>query len=193
MPDGVAVRLLRGGIIPGACVDLLVLDRADSADFRVVTAKLTLRVQNGVDMKRIGGGASRELSKTVNELLLELIGEFVLGTEEDDTAFGDWGCQLLFYGKSVGAVMESLLLIARSRISSSALGALSHSTRSTLGNSVPMTGVTSSCSNLSKEPEDFSGPVFDLRVLAEMLISGSIAEGAMVLWSWWKLNCPQLI
>ena len=48
-------------------------------------------------------------------------------------------------------------MIAKSRISSSELGALSHSAKSASGNSLPMTGVTSKDLNCSRIPSSFNG------------------------------------
>lgn len=73
---------------------------------------------------------------------------------------------------------SGVLVMARSRISSSELGALSQSTRSAVGYSRPSAGVTSKYSWLSRTPESFRGSRrWGLDTLG---ISVSIAPGAIV-------------
>ncbi len=55
---------------------------------------------------------------------------------------------------------QDLLVMARSRISSSELGARSHSARSASTNSRPMVGVTSNDSYLSRAPESLRGSLW---------------------------------
>lgn len=76
-------------------VQLLVLDRADCANLRVVTAELAGVVEDGMDVKARRLGAPCQFSKPQDELLLKVIGELVLRTEEDDATLGDlrWPCQ----------------------------------------------------------------------------------------------------
>jgi hypothetical protein len=78
-------------VLGGLGVELLVLDGADGADLRVLAAELALRVEDGVDVEGVCGGAACELAETADELLLQLVGEVVLGAEEDDAALRDWG------------------------------------------------------------------------------------------------------
>ena len=79
-----------------------------------------------------------------------------------------------------------LLVIARSRIKSSELGASSHSTRFALGNSRPMTGVTSKNSYSLSAPEALYGPVVPaglstlLTTIGVSLGASSTAVGAMM-------------
>lgn len=134
-------------------VELLVLNGADGADFEIVATQLPLRVENRVDVEARGRRPSGELSEPQNQLLLELVGQVVLGTEENDTALG-------YYWLSVGVMstedremFRGLLVMAKSLMSSSALGALSHSTSLAVGNSRPMTGVTSKDSYASSTPD----------------------------------------
>lgn len=105
---------------------------------------------------------ARQFAQTMDKLLLELVGEVVLGTEEHDTALADfdngWCWVFKATGRWVGERRENLLVIARSRRRVSASGAFRRSsTMLAVGNSRPITGVTSSESNLSKEPLCFKG------------------------------------
>jgi hypothetical protein len=76
------------------------------------------------------------------QLLLQGIGEIVLFPEEDDSTFGNY--TTLSQESSVDQDTD-ILVMARSRISSSALGAFRRSsTILTFRNSRPMTGVVSS-------------------------------------------------
>lgn len=84
-------------------------------------------------------GFAGELAEAVVELLLEVIGEVVLGAEEDDAALGDWGD--VRQGEEDGKV-DDILVIARSRSNSSAFGAFNKSSTMLMSwNSVPMTWV----------------------------------------------------
>jgi len=69
--------------------------------------------------------------------------------------------------------------MARSRISSSELGASSHSVRLAVGNSRPMMGVTSNDSYESRAPESLRGSRESPLVTTGA--STSIAEGAMAM------------
>ena len=92
----------------------------------------------------------------------------MLGAEENDAAAGDLGPGVSQGGDGKARVERrrrrgkdekkgNELVMAKSRINSSALGALSHSTRLALGNSRPMMGVTSKCSYWSRIPESLRG------------------------------------
>lgn len=81
-----AQRVLGGSI----GVVFLVLFGADGADLEIVSAELTARVEDGVDMETRGGGPSGKLSKAQDQFLLEVVGEVVLGTEEHDAALRNW-------------------------------------------------------------------------------------------------------
>lgn len=74
---------------------------------------------------------------------------------------------------------RDVLVMARSRMSSSALGALSQSTRLAVGNSLPMMGVTSKDSYESRDPDNCSGVVL---FSFELMLIGvsSRAEGDML-------------
>lgn len=85
MPLCVVLLLEADAIGAGLCADteVLELDRRNGADLGVVTAQVTARVKKGVDMKRGILGTTRQLAQTQHELLLDVICEVVLGTEED--------------------------------------------------------------------------------------------------------------
>lgn len=70
-------------------VELPVLDRRDGGDFGVVAAEFALGVEDGVDVQAGGGRAAGELTQAEDELFLKVVGEVVLGAEEDDAAAGD--------------------------------------------------------------------------------------------------------
>lgn len=64
--------------------------RRDVADLGVPDPELGRVVQHRVDVQRGRTGLAAELAEPLDEPLLEFVGEVVLGTEEDDTALGDW-------------------------------------------------------------------------------------------------------
>lgn len=55
---------------------------------------LAAGVADGVDVKARSRGLAGELAQSVDEFLLEVVGELVLLAEEDNTALGDLGCML---------------------------------------------------------------------------------------------------
>lgn len=59
---------------------------ADGRDLRVVAAEISSAIQERVNMEGGGLGAASQLSEPQNQLFLEVVGELVLGTEEDDTS-----------------------------------------------------------------------------------------------------------
>jgi hypothetical protein len=50
---------------------------------------LASSVADRVDVQARGRGLARQLAETVDQLLLQVIGQVVLGTEEDDTTLGN--------------------------------------------------------------------------------------------------------
>ncbi len=78
-------------VLEAVRVDLLGLDGRDDADLVVLAAELAAGVADGVDVQARGGGLARELAEAVDELLLQVVGQVVLGAEEDDAALGDCG------------------------------------------------------------------------------------------------------
>ncbi len=94
MPAGAG--LLLGAELVGLrlAVELAVLDRANGADLRVVAAQLALRVEDGVDVQARRRRPARQLAQPEDERLLQLIGQVVLGAEEDDAALRDCGRSL---------------------------------------------------------------------------------------------------
>ena len=88
---------LRRGLLFGAepvhsilLVELVDLDGGDGANLRVTAAELSLTVQNWMNMQAGGRWAlARHLAKAENQLLLQVVGEVILCTEENDTALRD--------------------------------------------------------------------------------------------------------
>lgn len=70
-------------------VELLKLLGADDANLEVVAAEVTLRVEDGVDVEAGSLWSARELTEPEDQLLLEFVGEVVLGTEENNATLGD--------------------------------------------------------------------------------------------------------
>jgi hypothetical protein len=157
-------------------VDLFELLARDGRDLRITSSEFTFRVQDWVDVKSRGLGLAGKLSKSVNQCLLDVVGQIVLCSEEHDATFRD--CSTVSFLPH-GIRDFYLLLIAKSLVKSSAFGELIHSTRFAVGYSVPITGVTSTDSNPSRVPDDFNGSLWPC--LEEMIgISVSTAEGAML-------------
>lgn len=73
-------------------VELLVLDRADGADLGVTPPQLALGVENGVDVKPRRSRPPRQFTKTQDKLLLEIVGQAILGAEENDATLRNWFC-----------------------------------------------------------------------------------------------------
>lgn len=75
-------------------VDLLCLFRADDADLIVTSAETAASVNHRVDVQLRSLWLARELTQTLYELLLEIVGDVILLAEEDNTALRDWiSCQ----------------------------------------------------------------------------------------------------
>lgn len=83
--------LLLGADLVGRvlAVELLVLHGADGADLRVLAAELALRVEDGVNVQARSLGSAGELAEAQDKLFLQVIGEVVLGAEEDYPTLGD--------------------------------------------------------------------------------------------------------
>ena len=69
---------------------LVVLHGADGADLRILAAQVPIRVEHGVDVQTRRRRATGELAETQDELLLQVVCEVVLGTEEDYTSLRDY-------------------------------------------------------------------------------------------------------
>ncbi len=89
VPRGPDLLLGAEGVGFGPAVQRLLLDRADGADLGVGPAPLALRVEDGVDVQARRGRPARQLAQTEDQRLLQLVGQVVLGPEEDDAALGD--------------------------------------------------------------------------------------------------------
>ena len=91
MPLGRALLLGAETVLDVLPVELAGLDRRDGADLGVAASKLTLAVKNGVNVQaRCGRALARDLTKSQDQLLLEVVGEVILGTEENDTPLRDF-------------------------------------------------------------------------------------------------------
>lgn len=88
-PAALAVPATEEGVLKTAGIEFLGLLRGDDANLVVLAAVLASSIADGVDVQARGCGLARQLAQTVNELLLKVVGQVVLSTEEDDTALGD--------------------------------------------------------------------------------------------------------
>jgi hypothetical protein len=70
-------------------IDLLCLHGRNDTDLIILTAQLTARIGDGVDMKLRCRRLSRKLTQPLCKLFLKIIRELLLGSEENDTALGD--------------------------------------------------------------------------------------------------------
>lgn len=59
-------------------------------DFVVANTELGSIVEDGVDVEGRVAGFARELTEAVDEMLLQIVCQVVLGTEEDNAALRDW-------------------------------------------------------------------------------------------------------
>lgn len=80
--------LLAAGVGVGNS-QVLELLRADGANLGIITSQLEAVVQERVDVQGRRLGPAGELTQAQDELLLKVVGELVLGTEEYDTTLGD--------------------------------------------------------------------------------------------------------
>lgn len=135
-------------------VVLLMLDGADGANLGVAAAEFALRIEKRMNVQTGRLRSSSQLAESEDQFLLQIVGEVILCSEEDDSPLRDFEPGLVLGTGYQGAMWASwdVLVTARSRRSSSELGALSHSTRFAFGNSRPMMGVTSKDSKLSRLP-----------------------------------------
>lgn len=76
----------------GSLVELIMLNGADGADFRITATKFSLRIENGMNVQTRGLRAASELAEFEDQFLLQIVGEVVLCSEEDDTSFRDCLC-----------------------------------------------------------------------------------------------------
>ena len=89
MPLSTALQLL-ALVIWGFLVQLVMLNRADGADFWITSTEFSLRVQNGMNVESRGLGLAGQFTKSLNEFLLDIVREIVLFPEEYDTTLRDW-------------------------------------------------------------------------------------------------------
>jgi hypothetical protein len=72
-------------------VEPLLLHRADGANLQIIASFLAaFRVEKGMDVQARGFRTTGKFSKAQDEVFLDVVGEVVLSTEEDDAAFGDY-------------------------------------------------------------------------------------------------------
>ena len=87
MPLGSALLLGAETVVGVLPVELAVLHRRDGADLRIAASKLSLVVQDGVNVQaRCGRALARDLAQSQNQFLLEVVGEVILCTEENYTS-----------------------------------------------------------------------------------------------------------
>lgn len=154
----VAVPLTLAGLVLRICggqrvvlVDLLRLLRTNDTDFIVFSSMLPAGVADRVNMKFGGLGLSTQLSEALRKNFLKVIVEVILLAEEHHASLRNCNDQTRSKWE------RAILVIARSRMSSSELGALSHSFKLASGNSFPITGVTSNDLNWSRAPLSCNG------------------------------------
>lgn len=81
--------LLRAGVFGARLrVELLVLERADGADFGVAAAKIALGIQDRVDVKARSFWLAGQLAQALDEDFLDVVRQIILRAEEYDSAFG---------------------------------------------------------------------------------------------------------
>jgi len=68
----------------------LCLLRRDDTNLIIFATKFASRVGDRVDMKLARSRLARKFSKSLDELLLEIVGYIILLAEENYTALGDW-------------------------------------------------------------------------------------------------------
>lgn len=76
-------------------VVLFPLDGADDANLGVVAAELPARVEQRVDVQARLGRAAGEPTEAFNQLLLQVIGQVILRTEDNNTALRNWKKELV--------------------------------------------------------------------------------------------------
>lgn len=91
MPYPRTLRLGDRFVRRSGTVNLLALDGADGADFRIIASQLLARIQNRVDVEAGRLRLSREFAQSLDQCFLDVVCEVVLGTKEDDTALRDCG------------------------------------------------------------------------------------------------------
>lgn len=90
VPLSSALVLGAQSLLVGLRLELAKLDGTDGANLGIASSQLPLRVQDWMDMQPRGSGPSGQLSKAQDELLLKVVGQLVLSSEEDHTTLRDW-------------------------------------------------------------------------------------------------------
>jgi hypothetical protein len=88
VPGGGALLLGAEAVSVGQTVELVVLDRADGTDLGIVASQLTFGVEKWVNVQCRRRRAAADISQLLNEDLLNVIGEVVLGPEEYHSPLG---------------------------------------------------------------------------------------------------------
>jgi hypothetical protein len=74
-----------------AIIEPLLLYGANGADLQIVTSFFAaFRVEKRMDVQAGGFRTAGKFSKAQDEVFLDVVGEVVLGAEEDDATFGDY-------------------------------------------------------------------------------------------------------
>ena len=89
MPLGATLEFL-ALVIRRLLVQLVMLHRADGANFWIAAAEFSLGVQDRMNMQLGGLRLSGQFAESLNEFLLEIVGEVVLLPEEYHTPLRDW-------------------------------------------------------------------------------------------------------
>ena len=87
MPAFFAALLL---VVESVCIELVRLLGRNDADLVVVSAKFPAAIRNRMDVESRSGGLSRELAQPLGQLLLEIVAEIVLLSEEYNASSRDW-------------------------------------------------------------------------------------------------------
>lgn len=85
-------------------VVLLMLDRADGANLGVAAAELALRIEKGMNVQTGRLRSSSQLAESEDQFLLQIIGEVILCSEEDDSPLRDFEPGLVLGTRYQGAM-----------------------------------------------------------------------------------------
>lgn len=142
-------------------VQLLKLLGRDHTNLVVLASKVSAAVDNGMDMKFGCRWFSGQLTDPLDQSFHRVVVQIVLFSEEDYATPRNYND--VISNLSAGLRRHIVLVMARSRSSSSEFGASNHCFKLASGNSRPMTVVTSNELNWSNAP---------------LSLSGSLCEGA---------------
>ena len=129
---------IRGPVLPKVLCWVGGLICGDHVELRVF---IKVIVGQRVNVQFRGVWFASKNTQTLGQLLLKLIGKVSLSAEEYDASARDCSCSLAKYQQARENKFVCLLVIAKSRRSSSLFGAFIHSTKLASENSVPTIGV----------------------------------------------------